>query len=191
MQRRQGVARDLALVVPVLPGPAGIAPASRRRPPTRSGPRRALGSCGNAALCRTLLSYGTRWRAASPMRARKLHWKSRRDELRLFLAAGFVSGHPDRRRRRKCPCEIDDASSPRVHAEPLAMPPARGECGTARAPEDGGVCERATSRLLEPTHQLTNSPTHRSSVLRRRRDEAAGAPSNGSRVDPLPIAPCR
>src|SRR5947209_1460302 len=27
----------------MLPGPAGIAPASRRRPPARSGPRRALG----------------------------------------------------------------------------------------------------------------------------------------------------
>jgi len=26
-------------------------------------------SCSDAALCRTLLSYGTRWRAASPMRA--------------------------------------------------------------------------------------------------------------------------
>ena len=28
-------------------------------------------------------------------------------------------------------------------------------------------------------------------MVRRRRDEAAGAPSSGSRVDPLPIAPCR
>ena len=35
----------------MLPGPAGFAPASRRRPPTRSGPRRALGLCSDAALC--------------------------------------------------------------------------------------------------------------------------------------------
>jgi hypothetical protein len=32
-----------AVDVPVVPGPAGIAPASRRRPPAHSGPRRALG----------------------------------------------------------------------------------------------------------------------------------------------------
>src|SRR6476646_7888765 len=30
-------------------------------------------SCSDAALCRTLLSYGTRWRAASPMRAKNFN----------------------------------------------------------------------------------------------------------------------
>jgi len=35
-------------------------------------------SCSDAALSRTLLSYGTRWRAASPMRAKHFNWKGRR-----------------------------------------------------------------------------------------------------------------
>ena len=38
---------------------------------------------------------------------------------------------------------------------------------------------------------VTHSPTHQlTAVMRRRRDGAAGAPSSGSRVSPLPIAPC-
>ena len=62
-----GVARGLAHVVDVLdvlPGPAGIAPASRRRPPTRSGPRRALGfvqrrrALSNAAELRDPVARG-------------------------------------------------------------------------------------------------------------------------------------
>lgn len=48
----------------MLPGPAGFAPASRRRPPTRSGPRRALGfvqrrrALSNAAELRDPVARG-------------------------------------------------------------------------------------------------------------------------------------
>ena len=55
----------------MLPGSAGFAPASRRRGSAPSGPRRALGRwCGDAALYDSLLSYGSRWRAA-PAHARR------------------------------------------------------------------------------------------------------------------------
>jgi len=57
------------------------------------------------------------------------------------------------------------------------------------------VRHRARAGGDRDRHQLTNSPTNQltNSLLfrgRRRRDGAAGAPSSGSRVSPLPIAPC-
>ena len=183
----------------VLPGPAGIAPASRRRPPAHSGRLRALGVVRQrrALCCAAELRYPVA-RGLAHARQKKLEQPGRL--LRLFLVSGCIARHPLGAAEAAI-CVIDDTASPKAHVGwPSSAPPARGECGTARAPEDDPIhkdqqlSDSVVTRDNQPhrsppTHQLTISPSPQ--VERRRRDEAAGALSSGSRVDPLPIAPCR
>ena len=120
--------------------------------------------CGDAVLCESLLSYGARWRAANAHARLKKNWKSRRDSnsrpgdlITLDPSARCTDKETARDFSRSDQLSYD----PSWMSDPFA-PPTRGECGTARAPE-GSVLRVA-------------------SVVRRRRDVTADAPSSGSRV---------
>jgi hypothetical protein len=172
----------------VLPGPAGIAPASRRRPPAHSGRLRALG----VVRQRRALCYAAELRY--PVARGLAH--ARHEEvgiacplLRLFLVPGCIARHLIGAAESAI-CVIDDTASPKAH---VGCPPPHLRREVSAAPR----ARRRTNQLTNsPTHQLTNSPTHQ--VTNSPRLSVAGATkqrvlflSSGSRVDPLPIAPCR
>ena len=136
-------------------------------------------------------------------------------ELRLFHMSGCIARHPTRRRRCAHLCAIDDASPPTVHVELPPTPWFVARCSHPLS--YGGVCVGRRVRCLrrgvvehraragglhEPIDQrdqrdLHPHPSGRQpvapllsygpSVVRRRRDVTAGAPSSGSRVILCPL----
>jgi hypothetical protein len=126
-----------------------VRPASRRRGPARSGPRRAMGSCGGAVLW---LSYATRWHAAKAHARRTrvpFGWVRRRcDGFTAGAGVGVAFPSPG--------CRAPPAGGgPRRDSRVSCAPPASrwSVCGaraTQNAPPGSwrrrGVCSRSGTR---------------------------------------------